>query len=122
MQTEVCKSIMASIKVPKMLLGSEYPVLARFAAVGQITSLPIILRRYRYVGTSSFRTQQAQIAKLPQWRQDWFFYSNLTKMRVELFKVLLMSPLSPRSKFEILRGHLSTDLKQASKIVKKFFG
>jgi glycosyltransferase involved in cell wall biosynthesis len=119
MQTEVCKSVMASIKIPKMLGGSEYPVLARFAAAGEIASLPIVLRKYRYVSMSSFRTQKAQIATLPKWHQHWFFYSNLGKMRVDLFKVLLMSRLSPRSKFDIFRGHISVDLKWFCEIIKK---
>jgi len=110
MQTKLCKSIMARAKVPKMLTGCEYPILARFAAAGEITALPIVLRKYRSHSSGVFLTEVAEIKRKSKWRRIVFFYGNVFKLRMDLFKVLLDSPFTWKSKFRIIRRHMIMDL------------
>jgi glycosyltransferase involved in cell wall biosynthesis len=110
MPTKLCNSVMADVKTPKMLTGSEYPVLARFAAAGEIAALPVILRKYRSHSQSAFLTEVAANEKKSTLRRIVFFYGNLFKLRIDLLKVLLGAPFSWKEKLRILRRHMLMDL------------
>jgi glycosyltransferase involved in cell wall biosynthesis len=110
MQTKLCKSIMAEIKIPKMLTGWEYPVLARFAVSGEIAALPVVLRKYRSHSSGVFLTEVAELERKSKWHRSAFFYGNVFKLRSDLLKVLLRSPFTWKSKFRILRRQMITDL------------
>ena len=111
MQTAICKSIIADVKERKMLAGSEYPIIARFAASGEITSLPFVLRTHRSHSSSAFQTETRENMQRDKLSRIAFFYSNLFVMRVDLFKVVLGSALTTRDKIKILRWHMFNDLK-----------
>jgi len=108
--TALCKRIMAEARPPKMADGVEYPVLARFAAAGEIVAVPLVLRKYRSHSSGNYL---AEVAKRNEkkWRGVYFFYSNLFKMRVELFSILVRSPLPLASKLRILRRHMILDFR-----------
>jgi glycosyltransferase involved in cell wall biosynthesis len=110
MQTNICKAIMAEMKIPKMMGGSEYPILARFAASGEIASLPIILRKYRSHSSGVYLAEVAENERKPKWRRIVFFYGNVFRIRMDLLKVLLSSPFAWKSKFRIIRRHMLMDL------------
>lgn len=121
MRADLCKSIVEKVRTPQMLTGWEYPILARFAAVGEVAALPTILRMYRSHDSGLFLTEVADIKRKPKWRGLWFFYSNLSKTRVDLFQVLIRSNLPLRSKFTILLRHLVLDLKWCRHNIGLFF-
>jgi glycosyltransferase involved in cell wall biosynthesis len=108
-QTKLCKSIMSGMKLPQMLTGMEYPILARFAAAGEIAALPIVLRTYRSHSESAFLTEVADNEKKSTLRRVVFFYGNLFKLRIDLLKVLLGAPFSWKAKLTILRRHMLMD-------------
>lgn len=110
MQTKLCNSIVAGMKAPTMMTGSEYPLLARFAASGEIVALPVALRKYRSHNSSAFLTEVDKIGKMSQWRRLAFFYGNLFKLRMDLLKVLLGAPYTWKWKYRILRRHAILDV------------
>ncbi len=109
MQTELCKSIMAEIKIPKMLTGWEHFVLARFAVSGEIVALPVVLRKYRSHSSGEYLTEVAEIARMPSWRSVLFVYGNRFKLRMDLLKVLLGASYTWKSKLRILRRVMILD-------------
>ncbi len=54
MKIAACREMLATLPVPKLLTGSELPVLARLASFGEIASIPYPLRRYRSHSQSAY--------------------------------------------------------------------
>jgi glycosyltransferase involved in cell wall biosynthesis len=108
-QTKVCKSVLAELREPKMMTGSEHPFLARFAAAGEIVALPEVLRKYRSHDAGVYLTEVANIERMPSWRGIIFVYGNRFKLRMDLFKVLLGAPYTWKSKLRILRRVMILD-------------
>jgi glycosyltransferase involved in cell wall biosynthesis len=108
-KTDLCKAIMAEVKSSVMANGIEFPILARFAAASEIASLPVVLRKYRVHNSGTYLAEVAEIKGMPKWRAIWFFYSNLGRIRLDLFIVLMRSNLPATSKIRILSRHMFFD-------------
>ena len=115
MKTDACQSIMNSVKEPRLATGSEFPVLARFAVIGEIDSIPRVLRTYRKHATSVYATETAEAAKAPKVRRLGSRLMNIYRLRFEQMTVLFSSPLSLRSKCRI---YLSVSLAQKRLFIK----
>ena len=101
MKTEICKSVLESVREPKVAAGSELPILARFAAAGEISSIPIVLRKYRRHGASMYTNELAEIEKKSVLRRNWIRIKNLYRLRYDQMTVLFSSSLSVESKFGV---------------------
>ena len=51
-RADACRTVLSRVKEPKFMSQIELPVLSRLATMGEITSLPMVLRDYRRVSTS----------------------------------------------------------------------
>ena len=60
MRTSACQRVMRVIAEPKIASGSELPVLSRFSLIGEIASLPHVLRHYRRHSASDVRAGDGQ--------------------------------------------------------------
>jgi hypothetical protein len=101
MKTDACQSIMNSVREPRIATASEFPILARFAVIGEIDSIPRVLRRYRKHATSVYATEHAEAAKASKVRRLAARYMNICRLRFEQMTVLFSSSLSLRSKCRI---------------------
>lgn len=101
MKTDACQSIMNSVKEHRIATGSEFPILARFAVIGEIVSIPRVLRRYRRHTSSVYSRETAEAAKASKVRRLGARYMNIYRLRFEQMAVLFSSPLSLRSKCRI---------------------
>ncbi len=106
MRTELLRRIMGRLKEPYMMDGNEYPILSRLAAAGEITSLPIVLKSYRVHDSSTYKTTVAEIAKKPKLIRDWHIFVNLSLLRIDFWRVLLLSNAPIKSKYYIMLRHV----------------
>jgi glycosyltransferase involved in cell wall biosynthesis len=102
MWTEKCRAILAGIKEPKKMAQIELPFLARFAAVGQIASLPIVLRSYRRHDDSLFYTEHARLQKNAGINAKLSKLVHALKLIFDQIQVLALSCLRDRGKFAVL--------------------
>jgi len=100
MRTDICQSIMNSIKEPRIATGMEFPILARFAVAGEIESVPSVLRKYRKHGASVYSREHAESAKASKVRHLASRLLNIYRLRYEQMTVLFSSslPLSTKSR------------------------
>lgn len=101
MRTDVCQSIMISIKEPRIVTGMEFSILARFAVTGEIESIPKVLRKYRKHATSVYSTESAAAAKVWKGRRLASRLVNIYRQRFEQMKILFCSSQSFRSKCRV---------------------
>lgn len=101
MKTEICKSVLQSVSEPKIASGSELPILARFAVIGEIEAIPIVLRKYRKHPASVYSNEVIAISKLSILRQYKIHIANLYRLRLDQITVLWSSSLSMGSKYII---------------------
>ena len=101
MRTDVCQSIMKSVKEPRIATGMEFPILARFAVIGEIESLPSVLRRYRKHAASVYSREHAESAKASKVRHLASRLLNIYRLRFEQMTILFSSSQSLRSKCRI---------------------
>ena len=94
MKTEICKSVLRSVPAPKILAGSELPILARFAVLGEIAAIPIVLRKYRRHPASMYSSEVSAISKLSMLRRQLIKIVNLYRLRLDQMTVLWSSALS----------------------------
>lgn len=100
-KTETCKSVLQSVPEPKIATGSELPILARFAVAGEITAIPIVLRKYRRHPTSMYSSEVGAISKLSMLRRQSIKIANLYRLRFDQMTVLWSSSLSLSFKYLI---------------------
>jgi glycosyltransferase involved in cell wall biosynthesis len=68
--------VMGNLRVGPLLSASELPILSRFSALGEVSSLPIILRKYRYHFNSTFHIEQKKLLGMPIRRRLLLIYNN----------------------------------------------
>lgn len=102
MRADICKSIFQTILEPKIMTGSELPILARFAVLGEIASIPDVLRKYRRHAASIYMSEVAEISKRPMLHRSAIQIGNLYRLRFDQIAVLLSSAMSPSLKFIIV--------------------
>lgn len=93
-RTEACKSVLRSVGQPKMFAGSELPFLARFAILGEVSSIPLVLRKYRKHPSSVYFTEAAEIAKKSLLRRKIIQFRKRYRLRRDQMIVLWSSSLS----------------------------
>ena len=101
MKSEICRSVFLAIKEPKIAAGSELPILARFAAAGEIASIPVILRKYRRHAASMYVRELAEISKRSIFHRFRIRIGKSYRLRFDQWAVLLSSALSPSLKCAI---------------------
>ena len=101
MRTDACQSIMNAVKKPRLATGSEFPILARFALLGEIVSIPRVLRKYRRHAASVYMRETAEAAKTSKVRRLTSRLMNIYRLRFEQMTVLFSSSLSFWSKCRI---------------------
>jgi glycosyltransferase involved in cell wall biosynthesis len=99
MRTKICREVLARVKPRKQLAQIELPILARFAAKGQICSLPIVLSSYRRHGTSLYNTEATARSRKSWIKRYIIGHVHIARLRIDQIAVLLMS--SAPSKFKI---------------------
>ena len=110
MKTDACQSIMNAVKEPRIATGSEFPILARFAVIGEIVSIPKVLRKYRRHAASVYMSEAAAAAKAPKLRRTISRLANIYRLRFEQMTVLFSSSQSFWSNVEfsfLLAWHTS---------------
>ena len=102
MRTEAGKRMFAQLKRPRYMSQIELPVLARLAAMGQISSFPSVSRYYRRVTTSLFHTEQRSISGSSRLRQIAIRARHFGGLMADQVSVLLHSTLPAGAKIGIL--------------------
>lgn len=98
MRTEVCKSILRELKEPKYMAQIELPILARFAAVGEIFSIPFMLRSYRRHNASLYHSEMNLHSQKSRLNRVISQHLHVARLRIDQMRVLLFSSLKPRIK------------------------
>ena len=62
MRRDALIKVLSCARRGPLLTGNELPRLSRFAAIGEVASLPLILRKYRYHEGSSFHAEKATLS------------------------------------------------------------
>lgn len=104
-----------------LLHGSELPILSRLAAKGEIASLPVVLRKYRYHEFSSFHLEAKRLEK-KSFKNQLLKYYNLWWNRCDQIIVLYGSnfdfKLKTKTLLRILIFIMNNFLKKS---IRKFF-
>ena len=101
MRTAACQSVLQSVGEPKMAAGSELPILARFAARGEIASLPVVLRKYRSHADSVYSSEAAVISTKPLHHRVLMDIVNINRLRLDQMEVLFSSSYPAGFKYRI---------------------
>lgn len=126
MQSKVLKEIYANMPYPKKIFkGSEMPLLARLATRGEITSLPIVLRKYRQHNQSAYNIEFKNTQSVGFFRRRFILLKNLYSIRSDQMKVLWCSRLPLFQKIHtttlVYFEYLKELLMRIARIPKKFF-
>jgi glycosyltransferase involved in cell wall biosynthesis len=98
MRTKTCKNVLSKSPNSKNAIEVELPILCRFAVVGEIVSLPMILREYRIHATSYSNTAAVRAQKESWFRRNLFRLNNWNRSRMQQLSVLWTSSLPLRLK------------------------
>lgn len=101
MRRDALVNVLSCIRAGPMLSASELPLLSRFAALGEIASLPLVLRTYRYHVESMFHIEQAQLSSQPI-KGRFLKYYNVLWHQVDQMLVLMQSSYPYKFKLHIL--------------------
>jgi glycosyltransferase involved in cell wall biosynthesis len=101
MRTETCRAVLQSVAEPTMAAGAELPILARFAAVGTIASIPAILRKYRSHADSLYSSELAAITMKPVHHRVLMDITNINRLRLDQMTVLFSSSYPVAFKLQI---------------------
>ena len=104
--TEALKVALSTARRGPLFAASELPLMARLAALGQIASVPQVLRVYRYHEASVFQTEKANLAKTPV-RACLLRTYNIWWKRWDQFLVLVHARVNWRHKLFILASTLA---------------
>src|ERR1017187_2179485 len=102
MRANICREVLRSVKPRRQMAQFELPILARFAAKGQISSLPIVLRTYRRHDASLYNTEARALWKESRVKRLIVGHAHIAKMRFGQIRVLLCSSMSYKFKIRVL--------------------
>jgi hypothetical protein len=102
MRTEICRGVLEKITPRNRMAQIELPILARFAAKGQISSLPAVLRSYRRHDASLYNTETRSLSTESPIKKLLIGHLHIAKLRAEQISVLLCSSMSPGFKLGVL--------------------
>lgn len=102
MKSDTCKWVSQSVPAPKLLGGSEAPILTRFAVAGEIASIPTVLRQYRRHAASVCTSEAAELSKISIFYRSAIRIKSLCGRRFDQLRVLLCSDLPTRTKISLI--------------------
>jgi glycosyltransferase involved in cell wall biosynthesis len=99
MRSSVCRSVLQSVPEPKLMGGSEFPILTRIAVQGQMDSVERYWRKYRItINSSVSKSESIAMAKRPPITRIFLHTIALWERRCDQLIVLMTSSLSLRQK------------------------
>lgn len=101
-RTSACREVFAELTAPKVLTGSELPVLSRIAVRGAIASVPFKLRKYRSHSNSAYMLEFSQASRSHPAARTLGELRRLYGLRFDQLRVLIHSNLSPTTKISII--------------------
>jgi glycosyltransferase involved in cell wall biosynthesis len=96
-RADACKIVLSRVKEPRYMSQIELPVLARLATMGEITSLPTVLRDYRRVSTSLYHSEMNSLSRKSIFARSFMQTGHISRLIIDQVIVLL------RSRFSLLR-------------------
>jgi glycosyltransferase involved in cell wall biosynthesis len=101
-RADACKSVLSRVKEPRYMSQIELPVLARLATMGEITSLPTVLRDYRRVSTSLYHSEMNSLSRKSIYARSIVQTGHISRLIIDQVSVLLCSDFSPIRKLAML--------------------
>jgi glycosyltransferase involved in cell wall biosynthesis len=89
LRTEACRSIMHSLPAQRFATGTELPILARLATIGEITSIPEVLRIYRRHDQSVYMLEAAETVKQAFIHRLAISIVRVNRLRIDQLYVLI---------------------------------
>jgi glycosyltransferase involved in cell wall biosynthesis len=102
MRADAAREVFTQIKEPKYMSQIELPVLARLATLGEISSLPRVLRDYRQVSTSLYHSEMNSLSKKSIYARSITQAGHILRLILDQLTVLLCSRYSYFRKFRVL--------------------
>jgi glycosyltransferase involved in cell wall biosynthesis len=101
-RADACKTVLSRVKEPRYMSQIELPVLARLATMGEITSLPTVVRDYRRVNTSLYHSEMNSLSRKTPYARSITQARHISRLIIDQVIVLLGSHFSLLRKFEVL--------------------
>jgi glycosyltransferase involved in cell wall biosynthesis len=102
MRADACRTALSRVKEPEYMSQIELPVLSRLATMGEIASLPTVLRDYRRVSTSLYHSEMKSLSRKSIYARSIIQAGHISRLIVDQLGVLLRSPFSPIRKLGVL--------------------
>jgi glycosyltransferase involved in cell wall biosynthesis len=102
MRADACRTALSTIKEPKYMSQFELPVLSRLATMGEITSLPTVLRDYRRVSTSLHYSEMNSLSRKSIFARSIIQMGHISRLIIDQVSVLLCSHFSLLRKLRVL--------------------
>jgi glycosyltransferase involved in cell wall biosynthesis len=102
MRVDACRAALSEVKEPKYMSQIELPVLARFATMGEIASLPTVLRDYRRVSTSLYHSEMNSLSRKSRFARSIIQSGHISRLILDQVSVLLRSHFPLIRKFAVL--------------------
>lgn len=102
MRADACRTALSRIKEPKYMSQIELPVLSRLATMGEITSLPTVLRDYRRVSTSLYHSEMKSLSSKSIFARSIIQAGHKSRLMIDQVSVLLCSRFSLIRKLGVL--------------------
>jgi glycosyltransferase involved in cell wall biosynthesis len=104
MRTDVCRAALNAVRPPKYMAQIELPILARFAAAGEIASIPRVLRSYRRHDASLYHSEVSAMARKPPFKLPVSRWLHVGRLIFDQISLLLAACVRGRVKFAVLRN------------------
>ena len=101
-RADACREALSSIKEPRYMSQIELPVLARLATMGEIASLPEVLRDYRRVSTSLYHSEVNSLSRKSIYARSITQTGHISRLIIDQVSVLLRSHFSLTLKLGVL--------------------
>jgi len=101
-RADVCRTVLSRVKEPRYMSQIELPVLARLATMGEIASLPTVLRDYRRVSTSLYHSEMNSLSRKSIFARSIIQAEHISRLMVDQMSVLLCSHFSLVRKLGVL--------------------
>jgi glycosyltransferase involved in cell wall biosynthesis len=101
-RADACRTVLGRVKVPRYMSQIELPVLARLATMGEITSLPAVLRDYRRVSTSLYHSEVNSLSRKSIYMRSIIQTRHISRLIIDQVSVLLWSHFSLVRKLGVL--------------------
>jgi glycosyltransferase involved in cell wall biosynthesis len=101
-RADACRTVLGRVKEPRYMSQIELPVLARLATMGEITSLPAVLRDYRRVSTSLYHSEVNSLSRKSIYMRSIIQTRHISRLIIDQVSVLLWSHFSLVRKLGVL--------------------